>query len=89
VPSWTSKSHHVGFTNTDPAPEPDIDVSGFIFYGATALHQGPGNSLQGLWYAVPTQSKRIWALQWNATDDDIEDTKISVTLRSVAPARPF
>ncbi|KAI0394164.1 hypothetical protein F5Y17DRAFT_458207 [Xylariaceae sp. FL0594] len=94
IPSRTSKSHHVGFTNTDtPEPDADIDTSGFIFYGATALHQGgPDNDLQGLWYAVPTtQSKRVWALQWNATDDDglAKDDKIAVTLRTVAPARPF
>ncbi|KAI3319488.1 hypothetical protein HD806DRAFT_509154 [Xylariaceae sp. AK1471] len=86
VPSWTSSSHHVGFTSTDS--EPETSTSGFIFYGATALHQGPGNTLQGLWYAVPTRFQKIWALQWNATDDN-SDGKMSVTLRSTPPAQPF
>ncbi|KAI1813213.1 hypothetical protein GGS20DRAFT_491968 [Poronia punctata] len=90
IPSWTSSSHHVGFTTTtDPQPEPDVDVSGFIFYGATAMHLGPGNDLHDLWYVVPTQFEKIWALRWNSTGDDENVNKISVTLRTTAPVQPF
>ncbi|KAH8163129.1 hypothetical protein CIB48_g5113 [Xylaria polymorpha] len=93
VPTSTAASHRVGFTSklSDPDPDADTDTGGFVFYGATALHQSPDNTLHGLWYAVPTFSQKIWALQWNATttDDDGSHDYISVTLRSTPPARPF
>ncbi|KAI0442889.1 hypothetical protein F4803DRAFT_550610 [Xylaria telfairii] len=90
VPTSTAASHRVGFTSNISDPDnTGADTGGFVFYGATALHQSADNTLHGLWYAVPTFSQKIWALQWNATDDDGSHDYISVTLRSTAPARPF
>ncbi|KAI8626526.1 hypothetical protein F5Y19DRAFT_478390 [Xylariaceae sp. FL1651] len=86
VPSSTASSHRVGFTNTTSST--DTSTSGFIFYGPTALHQGSADTLQSLWYVVPTQFRRVWALEWNATDDRSED-KVSITLRSIPPSRAF
>ncbi|KAI8953092.1 hypothetical protein F4801DRAFT_588481 [Xylaria longipes] len=88
VPTSTASSHRVGFTSKISDPDADADTKGFVFYGATALHQSADNTLHGLWYAVPTFSHKIWALQWNATDDRSSDY-VSVTLRSTPPARPF
>ncbi|KAI0467704.1 hypothetical protein F4859DRAFT_231110 [Xylaria cf. heliscus] len=88
VPTSTAASHRVGFTSKMSDPDADADTGGFVFYGATALHQSADNTLHGLWYAVPTFSPKIWALQWNATADD-GSGYISVTLRNTPPARPF
>ncbi|KAI1738651.1 hypothetical protein F4680DRAFT_164449 [Xylaria scruposa] len=86
VPKSTASSHRVGFTSKISDPDADADTEGFVFYGATALHKSADNSLHGLWSAVPTFSQKIWALQWNVTDDG---SGLSVTLRSTPPARPF
>ncbi|KAI0551261.1 hypothetical protein F4679DRAFT_146516 [Xylaria curta] len=83
VPKSTASSHRVGFTSK-PDDDADADTAGFVFYGATALHKSADNTLHGLWSAVPTFSQKIWALQWNVTDDGV-----AVTLRSTPPARPF
>ncbi len=100
IPSWSNKaffiptpassSHRVGFTTeiSEPDPDTDTDTSGFIFYGATALHLSADNTLHGLWYVLPTQSNKIWSLHWNATGDQ-SDGRLSVTLRSVPPVQPF
>ncbi|KAI1349469.1 hypothetical protein F5Y01DRAFT_185135 [Xylaria sp. FL0043] len=90
IPSATSSSHDVGFTSETSGPDTDADVdtSGFIFYGATALHLNADNTLHGLWYVLPTRSPRVWSLHWNATGDK-SDGHLSVTLRNVAPAVPF
>ncbi|KAI0450051.1 hypothetical protein F5B21DRAFT_448371 [Xylaria acuta] len=88
VPTSTASSHRVGFTSKTAGPDADADTEGFVFYGATALHQSADNALHGLWSVVPTFSKKIWALQWNATDDGSGDY-ISVTLRSTPPSRPL
>ncbi|TGJ82512.1 hypothetical protein E0Z10_g6243 [Xylaria hypoxylon] len=90
IPASTSSSHNVGFTSkTSGDPDAGVDTSGFTFYGATALHLNADNSLHGLWYVLPTQSKKIWSLHWNATTADKSDGHLSVTLRNVAPAQPF
>ncbi|KAI0400128.1 hypothetical protein F4802DRAFT_602293 [Xylaria palmicola] len=90
VPPPTSSSHRVGFTGRTAPPDVDADTSGFVFYGATALHQDADSTLHGLWYAVPAAPSggAVWALRWNATGD-AGDGHVSVTLRSVAPAKPF
>ncbi|KAI1420020.1 hypothetical protein F5Y12DRAFT_165646 [Xylaria sp. FL1777] len=85
IPTSTSSSHDVGFTSKTGT---DRDTSGFVFYGATALHQSADKTLQGLWYVLPTQARRVWSLHWNATSDK-GDGHLSVTLRSVAPVQPF
>ncbi|KAI1173264.1 hypothetical protein F4777DRAFT_581161 [Nemania sp. FL0916] len=95
VPTATSASRRVGFTG-DVTAEPDVDTSGFVFYGATALHQGGveddggayDNTLYGLWTAVPTQLDRVWSLQWNVTNGN-DDGYVAVTLRTTPPAHPF
>lgn len=90
VPSSTSPSRRVGFTSkTSPSdpPDADADTAGFVFYGATALHQSADGSLHDLWYAVPAGPARTWALQWNVTEAG--SGLVPVTLRTVAPALPF
>ncbi|KAI1128950.1 hypothetical protein F5Y10DRAFT_291480 [Nemania abortiva] len=87
VPSSTSTSRRVGFTSR--ASEPDTDTAGFVFYGATALHQGADNTLHSLFYAVPTPVKKIWALQWNVTKGDGNNGQVAVSLRVTPPAQPF
>ncbi|GAP86964.1 putative cytochrome p450 protein [Rosellinia necatrix] len=89
VPTSTSPSHRVGFRSRESEPDTDTDTSGFVFYGATALHLSADNTLHGLWYAVPTFSSKIWALRWNATGDTSADDRVSVTLRNTPPAMPF
>ncbi|KAF2963046.1 hypothetical protein GQX73_g10525 [Xylaria multiplex] len=90
IPASMSSSHQVGFkSKTLDSPNPDTDTSGFIFYGATALHLSADGTLHGLWYVLPTQSKKIWSLHWNATTGDKSDGHLSVTLRSVPPTKPF
>ncbi|KAI0532266.1 hypothetical protein GGR58DRAFT_490780 [Xylaria digitata] len=90
IPTSTSSSHQVGFkSKTSDSPDADMDTSGFIFYGATALHLSADNTLHGLWYVLPTQSTKIWSLHWNATTSDKSDGHLSVTLRNVPPAKPF
>ncbi|KAI0429455.1 hypothetical protein F5Y09DRAFT_310287 [Xylaria sp. FL1042] len=90
IPSATSLSHNVGFTSktSEPDTDADMDTSGFIFYGATALHLNADNTLHGLWYVLPTPSSRVWSLHWNATGDK-SDGHLSVTLRNVAPVQPI
>ncbi|KAK5633725.1 hypothetical protein RRF57_009439 [Xylaria bambusicola] len=85
IPAASSASHDVGFTLE---PGTDMDTSGFIFYDATLLHVSEDNSLQSLWYALPTQYEKVWSLRWNATGDE-SDGHLAVTLRTVPPARPF
>ncbi|KAI0114348.1 hypothetical protein GGR51DRAFT_503999 [Nemania sp. FL0031] len=91
VPSSTSASRRVGFTSkaSEPDTDTDADTAGFVFYGATALHQNADNSLHSLFYAVPTPVKKIWALQWNVTKGDGNGGEVAVSLRFVAPAQPF
>ncbi|KAI1109100.1 hypothetical protein F5Y14DRAFT_433752 [Nemania sp. NC0429] len=94
VPKATSSSRRVGFTSRASEPDADADTSGFVFYGATALHEDADHALHGLWSVVPVSAaeegeaeKRIWALLWNVTDAD--GARVSVTLRSTPPATPF
>ncbi|KAI1163775.1 hypothetical protein F5B18DRAFT_298770 [Nemania serpens] len=101
VPKATSSSRRVGFTTPDADPE--ADTSGFVFYGATALHEDADHALHGLWSAVPMpaaaaveeaeegkeEGKKFWALLWNVTDTDSGSAHVAVTLRSTPPATPF
>lgn len=99
MPKATSSSRRVGFRSQASEPDSDADTSGFVFYGATALHEDEDHALHGLWSAVPMpvaaeaegeaegKQKRFWALLWNVTDSD--GAHVAVTLRSTPPATPF
>ncbi|KAI0411123.1 hypothetical protein F5X98DRAFT_64217 [Xylaria grammica] len=91
IPTSTSASHRVGFTSKTAGDDgdADVDTSGFIFYEGTALHQSADNTLHGLWYVLPTPSKRVWSVHWNATTSSKADGHLLVKLRNVPPARPF
>ncbi|KAH7083609.1 hypothetical protein FB567DRAFT_88175 [Paraphoma chrysanthemicola] len=81
LPGLAASDKRVGFTSTGNSSDGDV-ASGFIFYGATAMHV-TNDGLESMFYALRI-SDQVSALYWN----DTSLGQVPVVLRSLAPSNP-
>ncbi|KAH6871204.1 hypothetical protein B0T10DRAFT_568447 [Thelonectria olida] len=84
VPSSSSSTHEVGFVNGTTNSSSFL-TDGFTFYGTFILVSGSNGELESLWYALPSDTDGIYALEWNSTSDST-DGKILLTLKRTPPS---
>ncbi|KAI3316496.1 hypothetical protein HD806DRAFT_517387 [Xylariaceae sp. AK1471] len=86
VPSPGSSSHTIGFTNSTPPN--NVTSTGFIFYGQVVLHESDEFGLESQWYAIPTNTKNVWSLEWSTTSNETSNDGVLVTLKTTPPTTP-